>query len=571
MFDLPPSPFTPVTPAEVSRAFSRLTNGRAKDSEDLCGEFFKYSGDALTEPICTIINQIFLTNTPLDITLTSQLFCLNKPKGSSTVQNLRPLTLMSIFRKILELIILDQIYPSVDQYISPNQSARRGRSTADILWTYQYQAAFAERYTKVVHFLGIDLTKAFDTVDRTLLLDILQPIIPSSSYTMLQYLMSDTQLSVKFGTTSSAPFPTTHGIPQGGALSTILFAAYMEEPLRQIYRDGQTFFREPQNPDNTFLTTSYVDDCDFISTDPYTLSIINVLLPTYFIPWKLSVNQQKTEWHTISKGSNFSIPKLGSNVRTDLDIKNKLIKATIAFKKLHSLWFRPHLTREQLRIRIYNAYVPPILRYNLHTTGLTQLQLNILDTYHRKQLRFICRIFYPARISNKDLYHRCRTAPISIMIIEQRWKLFGHTLRLPLTSPPQLSMQQYYIMRPTGRGAPRTTLPVQLNKDLATSDYQPLKLPADLHSFRAQASRRGTWQRLTTEIINAYKSRYNLIQHRRRRPRPAIPQDQPAAEQLSTSPGHDFRRNNIRLLGSPYRRQNPSPLQAFYNLRISTP
>ena len=89
-------------------------------------------------------------------------------------------------------------------------------------------------------------------------------------------------------------------------------------------------------------------------------------------------------------------------------------------------------------------------------------------------------------------------------------------------------MQQYYIMRPTGRGAPRTTLPVQLNKDLATSNYEPLKLPADLHSFRAQASRRGHWQRLTTEIINAYKTKYNLIQHRRRRPRPAIPRDQPS-------------------------------------------
>ena len=76
------------TPAEVSRAFSRLTDGRAKDSEDLCGEFFKYSGDALTEPICTIINQIFLTNTPLDITLTSKLFCLNKPKGSPTVRRI---------------------------------------------------------------------------------------------------------------------------------------------------------------------------------------------------------------------------------------------------------------------------------------------------------------------------------------------------------------------------------------------------------------------------------------------------------------------------------------------------
>ena len=112
---------------------------------------------------------------------------------------------------------------------------------------------------------------------------------------------------------------------------------------------------------------------------------------------------------------------------------------------------------------------------------------------------------------------------------------------------------------------------MQLNKDLATSGYDSLKLPVDLHSFRAQASRRGNWQRITTEIVNAYNKKYNLIQHRRRRLRLAFPQDQPAADQLTTPPGYDFRRNNIRLLGSPYTRQNPSPLQAFYNLRISTP
>ena len=38
-----------------------------------------------------------------------------------------------------------------------------------------------------------------------------------------------------------------------------------------------------------------------------------------------------------------------------------------------------------------------------------------------------------------------------------------------------------------------------------------------------------------------------LIQHRRRRPRPAIPRDKPTADQLSTPPGHDFRHENIRL------------------------
>ena len=360
---------------------------------------------------------------------------------------------MSIMRKILELIILDQIYPTVDGYISTNQSARRDRSTADILWTYQYQAAFAERYTAVVHFLGIDLTKAFDTVDRTKLLTILRGIdgFPPSSFTMLQYLMSDTTLTVKLGKTTSQPFTTTHGIPQGGALSTLLFAAYMEVPLRAIRAALPGFY---QFPTATILDTEYVDDCDFISTDQYALSALNNALPTFFGEWKLSVNPQKTEWHTIARGTNFSIPKLGSNVNTDLDIKAKLIKASIAFKKLYSIWFRPHLTSEQLRIRLYNAFIPPILRYNLQTTGLTQVQLSTLDTFHRNQLRKICRVFYPQIISNKDLYRRCRTAPLSIMIIEQRWKMFGHQLRLPITCPPQRSMHQYYSSTlPACRGA----------------------------------------------------------------------------------------------------------------------
>lgn len=85
----------------------------------------------------------------------------------------------------MELIVLHQIYPSVDAYISPNQSARRKRSTADIIWTYQYQTAFTERYNKKVHILGIDLTKAFDTVDRNLLITSLTPIISVSSMVML--------------------------------------------------------------------------------------------------------------------------------------------------------------------------------------------------------------------------------------------------------------------------------------------------------------------------------------------------------------------------------------------------
>ena len=101
MFIPAATPFVPVTPAEVQTAIRRLTNGRTHDSDQLYGEYFKYSGPILIQPICSLINTIFISQTPLHITQVSQLFCLNKPKLVATVTNLRPLTLMSIMRKIM--------------------------------------------------------------------------------------------------------------------------------------------------------------------------------------------------------------------------------------------------------------------------------------------------------------------------------------------------------------------------------------------------------------------------------------------------------------------------------------
>lgn len=325
--------------------------------------------------------------------------------------------------------------------------------------------------------------------------------------------MADTALKVKIANSTSLSFKTTHGIPQGGALSTLLFAAYMEAPLKIIRNDISRYY----NPvTTTFSDTEYVDDCDFITNDPNVHHLLDVLLPGYFHPYKLIINQQKTEKFRAFKGSQVSIPKLGSNIQPSLDIKNKCIKATVAFKKLYSLWFRSHLVNQSTRIKIYNAYIPPILMYNLHAAGLTQAHLNTLDVFHRKQLRIILRIHYPAKISNKALYHHCRTAPISIMLLEQRWKLFGHVLRLPLSSPPQLSMTQYYIIDKTSKGTPRTTLPVLLNKELLEHTLIKISSPEDLDWIRNMAQDRTTWKNFTEVIITGAKEKYDEVRKRKR-------------------------------------------------------
>jgi len=218
---------------------------------------------------------------------------------------------------------------------------------------------------------------------------------------------------------------------------------------------------------------------------------------------------------------------------------------------------------DSLLAKIYNAYIPAILTYNLHATGLTQTQLNSLDSFHRKQLRIILQIFYPNRISNKALYRQCCTAPISFMIQEQRLRLFGHILRRPVESPPHRAMQLYFS--PTNqkgvRGRPITNLPNMLNAEF--TEYTTFKLHKleDYNFLREYAQDRKNWIALSQQIIRGTKTKYD---QKRKRPRHAaeIPDDDPPVppplRQQLTPPGLDYRKRNISVLGSPYTDWYPS-------------
>ena len=64
-----------------------------------------------------------------------------------------------------------------------------------------------------------------------------------------------------------------------------------------------------------------------------------------------------------------------------------------------------------------------------HTT-LTERQLEELEAFRRKQLRSIIGIKYPRRISNSELYERCKSVELEHIIRGARWRMFGHVLRM---------------------------------------------------------------------------------------------------------------------------------------------
>ena len=110
----------------------------------------------------------------------------------------------------------------------------------------------------------------------------------------------------------------------------------------------------------------------------------------------------------------------------------------------------------------------PVLLYNCSTWGLTKIDEQQLDTFHRKQLKRVLKIKYPHRISTNNLYERCNTKQISLEILKQRWQKFGHILRLDKETPAYKSMIYYFDFTHKERfkGRPRTTLVTTLDDDI---------------------------------------------------------------------------------------------------------
>ena len=92
--------------------------------------------------------------------------------------SLRPILLLNALHKTISLIVLSRTADKVGAFLFPGQSGfRRGRSTADVLFGYRWLAAKTQRFQKSFRVLGIDMSRAFDTIRRDKLLTVLETFV----------------------------------------------------------------------------------------------------------------------------------------------------------------------------------------------------------------------------------------------------------------------------------------------------------------------------------------------------------------------------------------------------------
>ena len=166
---------------------------------------------------------------------------------------------------------MNRIRNKTEEYKGSYQSGfRNGRSTTDIVWSHKWDIAKALTYRDEEYYiLGIDLSQAFDTVDRPLLINVLEKILNNDEIMMIKKLLTNTCLKVRWnGKSTQTPFETNIGIPQGDGLSPIFFTIYLEAALRTFKSKVTNYLKLDHSYTNLQPLTpakmvGYADDLDF--------------------------------------------------------------------------------------------------------------------------------------------------------------------------------------------------------------------------------------------------------------------------------------------------------------------
>ena len=155
-------------------------------------------------------------------------------KGSSfLVSNYRPISLLSIFNKVIEKLMYKGIISYLDKFsiLHNNQFGFRSMhltTHAIFLLTNKIQRSIDNGTNSCGIFL--DLCNAFDTVDHRIILDKLKyyGIQGVANHWFASYLSNRRQFVSLFGTNSDYQ-TVTCGVPQGSVLGPLLFLSYIND------------------------------------------------------------------------------------------------------------------------------------------------------------------------------------------------------------------------------------------------------------------------------------------------------------------------------------------------------
>ena len=204
-------------------------------------EVYKYGGHKLVKKLHALFVEIWRTGCVPQDYKDASIKHLYKNKGMRNVcDNHRGISLLSIAGKILARLILNRIIKHLVDEIYPESQCgfRSGRGTIDMIFSLRQVEEKVREKNQEMYMVFVDLTKAFDTVNREALWQVLKKLgIPENMLNVIISFHQGMKANVVSDGMTSEPFNVTNGTKQGCVMGPVLFALFFSVMLEYAFAD----------------------------------------------------------------------------------------------------------------------------------------------------------------------------------------------------------------------------------------------------------------------------------------------------------------------------------------------
>jgi hypothetical protein len=396
----------PITIDELKKASEILKPGKAVGVDNLSNEMLSCLVETNPLVLVKLFKLILSGSEVLLDWVTAYIVPIHKNGRKSDPSNYRGISLLSCLGKLFLSILNNRLLQfSIDHKIlSESQLGfRKGNRTSDAhIIIHNLVNKYCHKNNTKLYSCFIDLSKAFDTVPRDILLKKLLSLgIKGNFFNIIRSIYSNNMACVKMNNKVTKPFAINQGVRQGCVLSPLLFNIFMSDLAKKL-----NSVQEKLVVDNVELNSLFwADDIVLLAKSDDKLTEMLNLLANYCKENKLTINNKKTKCLIFNKSGRLIRQKFFLNgselenvrtykylgfvltpsgeIKTGLqDLRDRALKS---FQILRNKMGESFNQNVSMTISLFESMIKPILLYASDFWGCLKLPTNNpIETLHMR-------------------------------------------------------------------------------------------------------------------------------------------------------------------------------------------